>query len=145
MAYSTLASIQAAIGSADLIAVSDLDGDGIADAGIVAAAIEEGDRHIDTYGRKRFSAARLAASAAIAALSRRLAVRIMRRDRRMTLAQDVEDEKRDQKWLEGLAKGDVTLETDSDGTATELVVDKYGTRDEVVGANAGRKKLKGFW
>ncbi len=144
MAYSSQADIQGAIGSADLIACADVDGDGVADATIVAAAIEEADRLIDSYAHKRHAVPFATTPATIAALSARMAVRILRRNRRMVLVQDVEDEKADRKWLEELAKGLVSVGVEPAPQATELSVDKYAERDTSTKA-VSRARLKGFW
>lgn len=143
MAYTSQAAIQNAIGSADLIGIADVDGDGTADAAIVTAAIDEADRIIDSYAHKRHAVPFASTPATIASLSLRFAVRILRRNRRMTLAQDVEDDKTDRKWLEDLAKGLVSVGVEPAPQSSELVVDKYGDRD--TGATVGREKLKGFW
>lgn len=144
MAYTSIAAITASIGSSDLIALSDLDNDGAADADIVDAAIEEAEQLINSYGRKRFAASRLAASGVIAALATRMAIRNLRRDRRMFSAADAKAEEIDQKWLDALSRGLVTLETDSNGDSPELAVDKSGERDPST-KNVSRARLKGFW
>lgn len=144
MAYSSQSDIQVAIGSSDLIAISDVDGDGAADAAVVAAAIEEADRLIDSYAHKRHSVPFSTAPATIAALSLRIAVRILRRNRRMVLAQDVEDDKVDRKWLEDLAAGRVSVGVEPAPTPSELTVDKYEERSTSTKA-VSRERLKGFW
>lgn len=144
MAYTSQAAIEAAIGSADLIAISDVDQDGAADAAIIAAAIEEADRLIDSYAHKRHAVPFGTAPATIAALSMRLAIRILRRNRRMVLAQDVEDDKVDRKWLEDLARGLVSVGVEPAPTASDLTVDKYEERDTSTKA-VSRDRLKGFW
>lgn len=144
MAYTTQSAIEGAIGSADLIAISDRDGSGAADAAIVASAIEEADRLIDSYAHKRHSVPFSTTPATVAALSTRLAIRIMRRNARMVLAQDVEDDKVDRKWLEDLAKGLVSVGVEPAPQASELTVDKYEERSTSTKA-VSRERLKGFW
>ena len=143
MAYTTQAAIESAIGVSDLAALSAVDG--TSGAAVVAAAIVEADSIIDSYGRKRHAAERLAASVVISSLSARMTVRILRRDRRMVLAADIENEKTDREWLEALAKGLVTLDVDHvEGQASELSVDKAGERDPAT-KYVSRERLKGFW
>lgn len=143
MAYTTQAAIESAIGVADLDALSNVDGATPAD--VVAAAIEEADKLIDSYARKRFPADQIAASRVIASLSARMAVRNLRRDRRMVLQADVTGDEADRKWLAALAAGLVTLDVDHiDGKSAELVIDKAGERDPTTKA-VSRERLKGFW
>jgi hypothetical protein len=75
-----------------------------------------------------------------------MAIRILRRNRNMTLAQDVEDEKTDRKWLEDLAAGRVSIAVEPAPQASELVVDRYGERADADPPKAvSRDRLKGFW
>lgn len=144
MAYTTQAAIEAAIGVGDLIALSDLDGDGNADAGVVSAAIEEADRLIDSYAHKRYAVPFATTPATIGSLAARMAVRILRRDRRMLTEADLANEDTDRKWLEALSKGLVSIGVEPSPTASELVTDKAGERDPST-KNVSRERLKGFW
>lgn len=142
MAYTTQAAIESAIGVGDLEALSTVDGGTPAD--VVAAAIAEADAIIDSYAHKRHAVPFETVPATIAALSARMAVRILRRDRRMVLTQDAIDETTDRKWLENLAKGLVTVGVEPSPAASELVVDKAGERSPTLKA-VSRERLKGFW
>lgn len=142
MAYTTLAAIEIAIGAADLAALSTVEG--VAQADVVGNAIAEAEALIDSYAHKRYTTPFATTPPTIAALASRMAVRIMRRDRRMVLASDVEDEKRDREWLDRLSKGLVTVGVQPSPAGTELAIDKSGERDPSL-KNVSRDRLKGFW
>jgi len=142
MAYTTQAAIESAIGESDLAALSTVDG--VDPAAVVASAIEEADAVIDSYAHKRHAVPFTTVPRTISTLSARMAVRILRRDRRMSIAQDALDEVTDRKWLEGLAKGLVSVGLEPSPTASELVVDKAGERSPTQ-KNVSRERLKGFW
>jgi phage gp36-like protein len=149
MAYAVSADVErAAGGSAKLIALADFDGSGASDAGVVDAAIAEADALINSYASKRFLVPFATTPSTINLLSARMAVRILRRNRGMTLAQDVEDEKNDRKWLEDLSKGLVLPGVDPLPERGSIVVDKAvsdtaGNRETT--RDVSREKLKGFW
>jgi phage gp36-like protein len=142
MAYTTQAAIEGAIGVTDLEALSDVNGATAAD--VVAAAIAEADAIIDSYAHKRHAVPFATVPSTIAALSSRMAVRILRRDRRMVLAADIENETTDRKWLEALARGLVTVGVEPAPTADEATIDKAGERSATT-KNVSRERLKGFW
>jgi phage gp36-like protein len=144
MAYSATGDVQTAVGgAARLLALSDTDGDGIADAGLVDAAILEADSLIDTYASKRFRVPFSSAPPAIKALSARIAARVLRRNRTMVLASDVTDEETDRKWLEALAKGDVLPGVEPIPEKGSIVTDKAAVRDPA--KEVSRERTKGFW
>lgn len=140
MAYSTKADLEGVIGANDVAALSTVDG-APSDAAIVAA-IAEADALIDSYAIKRDDVPYDPAPATIKNLSVRMAIRFLRRDRRMTITQDITDDEADRKWLEALAKGLVSAGPNIGGEP-ELAVDKYGTRENF--RDVTRNKLKGFW
>ncbi len=142
MAYTTQAAIESAIGVGDLEALSLVDG--ATASAVVAFAIAEADAVIDSYAHKRYAVPFATVPATVAALSARMAVRILRRDRRMVLTQDAIDEATDRKWLEHLAKGLVSVGVEPSPDASELVVDKAGERSPTLKA-VSRDRLKGFW
>lgn len=142
MAYTSKAALEAAYGVEDVAALSTIDG--VQTDTAIDAAIEEADRLIDSYAHKRHAVPFATTPPAIAALARRMAVRNLRRDRRMTLAQDVTDDEADRKWLELLAKGLVTVGVDPAPPADTATIDKAGTRDATTKA-VSRERLKGFW
>jgi len=142
VAYTTQAAIEGAIGVSDLAALSAVDGAIAAD--VVASAIAEADSIIDSYAHKRHAVPFATTPATIARLSARMAVRILRRDRRMVLAADIENEVTDRKWLEALAKGLVSVGVEPTPAADEATIDKAGERSATT-KNVSRERLKGFW
>lgn len=144
MAYSATSGVEIAVGgAARLLALADLDANGVADAGVVDAAISEADSIIDSYASKRFLVPFAAPTVAIATLSARMAARILRRNRQMTLAADVEEEKRDREWLAHLASGLVLPGVDPLPAKGSIVVDKVGERDS--SRDVSRERTKGLW
>jgi phage gp36-like protein len=144
--YASSADVErAAGGSANLIALTDTDANGVADVGVVDAAIAEADAVINSYASKRFAPNALAtlSAPALTALSARMSVRILRRNRGTTLAADVEQEKIDQKWLEDLAAGKVLPGTQALPEASSIVTDEVGERESTKAVS--REALKGFW
>lgn len=145
MPYSTTTQVQIAVGgAARLVQLADFDADGIADPGVVDAAIAEADALINSYAAKRYAPATLATGIEIGPLSARIAARLLRRNRAQVLISDADDETRDRQWLADLRDGKVTLSTDN-GTppAAEMVVDKAGTRSST--KSVSRDRLKGYW
>lgn len=144
MAYSVTADVQNAVGgAANLAALADHDGDGVADAAVVAAAIAEADALINSYASKRFAVPFTTTPSTVNALSARLAARILRRNRQMVLASDVEDEKTDRGWLTALASGGVLPGVEPIPMQGSIVTDKAGDRDPL--KIVSREKTRGFW
>lgn len=144
MAYSVLADIQNAVGGASrLVALADWDQDQTADVAVVDAAIAEADALINTYASKRFAVPFDPVPTVIVALSARLAVRIIRRNRDMTRPIDLEEEKTDRAWLEALAAGDVLPGVEPLPAKSSIVVDQVGERDST--RTTTRERTKGFW
>jgi phage gp36-like protein len=144
MPYSVLADVQIAVGgAAKLTAVADHDGDGAADAGVVDAAIAEADALINTYASKRFAVPFASTPPTIKSLSARIAARILRRNRTMVLASDVEDEKTDRDWLKALSRGEVLPGVEPLPAKGSIVTDTAGHRDPP--RDVSREKTKGYW
>ena len=144
MAYSTLADVQIAVGgAARLVALADFDKDGVADAGVVDAAIAEADGEINSYAKAHFAIPIVPTPNNFAKRSARMAARYLRRDRGMLTTQDVEDEKADREWLRDLAGGKVHPDVTPTPTQSSLVVDKAAPRDS--SKNVSREKTKGYW
>lgn len=141
MAYSVLADVQIAVGgAAKLLQLTDHDGNGIADSGVVDAAIAEADAFITSYAGKRWTDVTVPLT--VKGMAARMAARILRRNRLMALIQDLDDEKLDREWLTALARGDVTA-VDAGAAASSMVVDKAEPRDTK--KNVSRERTKGFW
>lgn len=54
-AYCTLSDLTERIGAAELVALSDLDGDGTLDTATVANAIQDASAHIDSYAQEKYA------------------------------------------------------------------------------------------
>ena len=141
MPYSVQADLELAAGGAHkLVQLADHDGDGTLDAATVTAAIAEADAEIGSWTRKRWTADSIPLT--VKGLSARMAVRVLRRNRGMLTAADVEQQKFDTDLLKSIAKGDATA-VDDGAEASSMVLDKAGPRDTT--KSVGREKLKGFW
>ena len=144
MAYCTKADLVALIGAEAVDQLSTVGG--VQSDAAIDDAIADVDRIIDSYAHKRHSVPFATTPSTIFALSKRMSIRELRRNRTMTLAQDVEDEKTDRKWLEALSKGEVSIGVEPAPQASELVIDKYGERADADPPKAvSRERLKGFW
>jgi phage gp36-like protein len=145
MAYSAQSDVQTAVGGPDnLRSLADLDKDGVADAGVVDAAIAEADAFINTYASKRYAVPFASVPTTIKTLSARIAARCLRRNKPgATLVQDLEDEKNDRLWLTQLANGTVTPGVEPQPPKSEIVNDQVGPRDSA--KLNSRERSKGFW
>jgi phage gp36-like protein len=144
MAYSAQSDVQNAVGGlANLTSLCDYDGDGVADAGVVNAAIAEADGLINSYIGKRFAVPIATVPATITTLSARIAARVLRRNRMVTMPDDADADKADRKWLEQLAAGEVLPGAEPLPPKSEIVTDKTGPRDS--SKINSRERSKGFW
>lgn len=144
MAYCAKADLEATIGVDDVASLSTVGG--VQSDATIEAAIAEADARIDSYAHKRDAVPYSPVPSTIKNLSIQMAIRNLRRDRRMSTTQDALDEERDEKWLTALAKGLVSAGPGTPADAN-LAVDKYGKREDVVPnlKTATRNGLKGFW
>ena len=139
--YSIQADLEAAAGGlVKLTQLADQGGDGVIDALVVTAAIAEADAEIGAWTRKRWSADSIPLT--VRALSARMAVRFLRRNRSMTSAADIEQERIDRDLLKAIASGAATA-VDDGAEASAMLIDKAEERDTV--KSVGRWKLRGFW
>lgn len=108
MAYTDRAAVEvSAGGAAALIQLTDLDGDGVEDAGLVDTAIADADAEINSYARKVFSVPMTPTPDFISALAKRLAVYNLKQQRNCLTEDDEMAQKARIKWLENLAAGKV--------------------------------------
>lgn len=144
MAYCTKADLEGTIGVDDVESLSTVSG--VQSDAAIEAAIAEAEARIDSYAHKRDAVPYSPVPSTIRNLAIQMAIRNLRRDRRMSTTQDALDEERDQKWLEALAKGLVSAGPSTPADAN-LAVDKYGRREDVSPnlKTATRDRLKGFW
>ena len=67
MSYAAQADLELRYGAAELLAIADRDGDGIVDAGVVAAAVADAEQLADSYLAPRYATPLLAAPAPLVA------------------------------------------------------------------------------
>lgn len=139
MPYSTQADLEHAAGGAHkLVQLADHNGDGVLDAATVTAAIAEADAEIGVWTRKRWTDS---IPLTVKALSARMAVRVLRRNRTMLTGADVEQQEFDTELLKAIAKGDATA-IDENAEASSMVVDKAFKAEGPIALR--RKKFEGF-
>lgn len=143
MAYSVSADLQQAVGGADrLVQIADWDGDGVADASVIASAIAGADAEIDTYAVKLFTTPFNPVPTAIREISARIA-RFKIADARGVATEAWQTQyAKDLEWLDALAKGQVAPGPDPFPAKSSVVVDKVVTRPST--KEIGREALKGF-
>lgn len=145
MAYLTQAALEVAVGGpAKLVQLTDDDGDGAADAGVIAQLVAETDGYIDSYCHKRYRVPLAAPPAVILAIAASEGARRARRRRNMPLPDDVDAAKLDREWLEAVAAGKVSLGVQPLPEKSSLVVDQVGERDSVRTTTRERTK-GGLW
>lgn len=143
MPYSLEADVvNAAGGAKTLKQLLDRDGDAVADAGVLDAAISEADALIDSYASKRFAVPFATVPTHITKLSARLAVFFLRRARAVLTEADLAAHESDEKWLKALAAGDVLPGVDPLPTKGSIVRDVATPRSSL--KDVSREKLKGF-
>jgi len=109
MAYCAQADVQNRVSAADLVALSDHDGDGSADAAVVARAIADGDAEIDSYLGVRYGVPLTTVPAAVKVRSVNMAVYYLQMGRQSVTEDAREQYKADVAWLKGVAAGSVSL------------------------------------
>jgi phage gp36-like protein len=150
MAYSTQAMVQTAVGgSRNLIELADLEETFAADAGAgmalaVADAIEAADSIIDSYLAKQVAVPVNPVPRTIANLSASMAVRILRSNRYkgQAIKEDLDADIEDRKWLDKIAKGELSLGVDPPPTKASTRIDKAAARDSSLITSS--EKLKSF-
>jgi phage gp36-like protein len=130
-------------GLAKLVQLTAAPGGAVVDLVVAAAAIDEADTLINSYVEKVHAAPVTPAPASLKLLSAKIAARVLRRWKTSMLQTDVDDETNDRKWLEGVAKGDISLGVEPVPAASSMQVAKAGARDST--KNVSREKTKGFW
>lgn len=149
MAYCTQADVQiAAGGSIKLAELSDQNGTlgGAVDAAVIASAIAEATAEMASYIGHRISVNAVAASVpdVVKLKAASWAVRVMRRNlyNGQPLADDLEREKIDREWLDGVATGRYSLGVQPELPAAPELNDKAAPRDSTL--NISRLKLRGY-
>ncbi len=110
MAYTTTQDLEnAAGGVARYVQIFDADGDGVADAAIVAAAQAEADGVIDGHAAVKYAVPIAAPTATIKALAARLTIFARLTNSRMLTNRDLELHELDLKKLEAISKGQIRV------------------------------------
>lgn len=109
MAYASESDITALYGEAYLNLVADRDGDGLADSGVVSAALARADAEIDPYLSTKYSLPMGNTPAHLVQVAVDIAIYRMAPDH-AALTDDMRARYKDAiKWLTGVAKGDIHL------------------------------------
>lgn len=150
MAYSTQADVQTAAGGAKRLGqLCDWDGDAAVDAPEVLAAIASADADINRYSSRRYTvpltpvpegAMRMSADLAVYRLKKWRGV-LDENDRTWFEANVAND--RGTGWLQQLAKGEVTWDSDPEPTKHSRVRDDV--HDRPSDKDVSRAKTRGFW
>lgn len=149
MAYCSQSDVQNAVGGAIKLAqLSDQDNalGGSVNAAVVSAAIAEASSEIASYIGHRISVNAIAAQVpdVVRLKAASWAARVLRRMAYsgQPLQDDIEREKMDREWLEGVATGLYSLGVQPELPAAPEVSDKAAPRDSTL--NISRAKLRGF-
>lgn len=149
MAYCTQTDVQNAVGGATKLAqLSDLDNalSGAVNAAVVTAAIAEASAEMASYIGHRISVNAIAASIPdiVKLKAANWAARVLRRNAYsgQPLQDDIDREKMDREWLDGVATGMYSLGVQPELPAAPEITDKAPPRDSTL--NISRSKLRGY-
>ena len=150
-AYCTQTDVEhAAGGAAKLLALADQDGDGVLDAVLLADAINDAERWIDSYIQRRYSVPLDTVPDIVRRVCSAETVYILKdaRDAVDSRAQSTHDEHRD--WLEGVSYSRISLGVDPGPAKSSAVAAQVGNRssntdDDGDSIVVTRESLKGFW
>lgn len=146
MAYCAQADVQIAVGGAEkLLQLSDQSGTGAIVSAVVVSAIAEADAEINSYIGHRYAVPLSPVPDIIKMKSAAWAARVLRRNlyNGQPLADDLEREATDIKWLMGVAAGTVSLGIEPTPVKASIVNDKAGARDSTLRVSALR--LRGYY
>jgi len=144
MSYSQQTDVQQACGgSSRLRDLTDWDNTGAIDVAKMQAAQAEADAEIDSYLNKQKLVPLVAPlPVSIVKMSARLTVYRLRLSRQMLDEPTLLAYERDVKWLEGVARGEITLGIEPQPIEASLRVDAVTDRPST--KDISRKKLMGF-
>lgn len=149
MAYCTQADVQiAAGGAAKLAQLSDLDNVLAGDVNVAAvdAAIAEASAELASYIGHRISVNAIASAIPdiVKLKAANWAVRVLRRNayNGQPLEDDIDREKIDREWLDGVATGRYSLGVEPELKAAPEITDKAAPRDSTM--RISRDKLRGY-
>ena len=157
MAYCVQADLERAAGGVALfLKLADHNGDGTADTDVVADAISDAERYVDSYLARRYSVPLASPSDVIRRVTAEEAVYILRKD--SVALGNVEGVFSDLQlvhlqnvlWLEGVAAGKINPGVDPAPTKSSAVGASIGTRanstdTDMTDTLVTRSSLKGFW
>jgi phage gp36-like protein len=148
VAYSTSAQVQIAVGGlARLTELTDLENTGATSpiAATVNQAIADADGVINSYLGKRFAVPLATVPDTISMLSARWAARVLRQNKYngQPLQDDIDREKIDREWLDGVSQGKYSLGIEPVPPKASMVTDAVGPRDPSL--LVSRQTMKGFW
>ena len=152
MPYCTVADVQAAVrGPAKLVELTDdlnEGGDGdpytAAQLDVANKAIRTADGVINSYVGHRYAVPLSPVPDTISTLSAEWAARVLRRrgTQGMSLQDDLDQEKVDREWLDGIARGVYSLGVEPTPGAASIVSDDVGVRDSTL--TVSRERMKDF-
>lgn len=147
MAYCTQADVQVAVGGAIKLAqLSDQDNQlaGGVNIAAVAAAIAEACAEMDSYIGHRYAVPLSPVPLPVNSKAAAWAARVLRRNayNGQPLVDDIDREKMDREWLEGVADGTISLGIEPTPTKASIVTDKAGLRDPTL--IVSRLRLRGY-
>ncbi len=138
MTYCMQTDIETRIGTDDLVALADHDGDGVADEAVVTQAIQSAEALIDSYLAMRFSVPVLAGDGspppALTTRAVNLAVYLLRLGRDSVTEDARAQYEDDLAWLAGVAAGRVALGTEeAPAESTRAAGVRYETEPRLFG------------
>jgi phage gp36-like protein len=147
MAYCTQADVQVAVGGAIKLAqLSDQDNllAGGVNTSAVSAAIAEACAEMDSYIGHRYAVPLSPVPLTVASKAAAWAARVLRRNayNGQPLIDDIDREKIDREWLDGVADGTISLGIEPTPVKASIVNDKAGLRDPTL--IVSRLRLRGY-
>lgn len=142
--YCTVDDLQNAVGLANMIQLTDLDNHGIIDNNRAIAAIRRVDGIINSYINKRYSVPLAVVPESISELAIDWSLRILRGRafKQQPLQEDIDQEKIDREWLEGVATGEISLGVEPRPLKSSNQVDLASRRD--ARRKVSLRRMKGF-
>lgn len=143
--YATQSNLEDACGgAARLVQLTDWDGDRIADAARITAAIEAASAEVSSYlSKQRYVPLAQPYPQTVIDVTARIARYRIAASRGMATQQDRDDFESDTKWLVGISDGSIKLDVDPQPTKASDRLDGYS--DRPASKDISRRKLGGFW
>lgn len=144
--YATQSDLEpAAGGAAKLVQLSDHDGDGAVDSAVIAKAINDSSRWIDSYLARRYAVPLEEPSDIITRITAEEAVYILKDQR--DAVDDRAQARHDQniEWLDGVSTGRINPGVDPGPPKSAAVAAVAASRDSNDPAAVTRNSLRGLW